>query len=145
MMHFRKCNETHCSNLVDVLEQSHKLFRSPKANIASSVKQVASVLKECLDLGVQVPWKNTGRPVASILRNKGYDTYLFPFRHGGVDPQDSAIYFQEMLDVIETATTDVEDIQSKNTGRQSWQAFEANVFEISENSNNPTAPFQGTL
>ena len=86
MMHFRKCNEIHCSNLVDVLEHCHKLFRSPKANIASSVKQVASVLKECLDLGVQVPWKNTGRPVASILRNKGYDTYLFPFCHGGVDP-----------------------------------------------------------
>ena len=142
MMHFRKCSETHCLSLIECLEQSQNLFRSPKANIASSVKQVASVLKECLDLGVQVPWKNTGRPVASILRNKGYDTYLFPFRHGGIDPQDSAVYFLEMLDVIETATTDVEDIQSKNVGRKSWQAHEAKVFEVVEGGNNPNAPFQ---
>ena len=74
MMHFRKCNETYCLSLIDCLEKSESLFRSPKASIASSVKQVSTVLKECIDLGIQVPWKNTGRPVAAILRSKGYAT-----------------------------------------------------------------------
>ena len=130
MMHFRKCNETHCLALVDCLESSKNLFRSPKSNIATSVKQVAEVLKECIDLGVQVPWKNTGRPVAAILRSKGYSSYLFPFRYGGVDPQDSAPHYMQMLEAIETATPDVEEVLSENPNRRLLQANEASVFSL---------------
>ena len=31
MMHFRKCNEAYCLSLIDCLEKSESLFRSPKS------------------------------------------------------------------------------------------------------------------
>ena len=142
MMHFRKCNEAYCLSLIDCLEKSESLFRSPKASIASSVKQVSTVLKECIDLGIQVPWKNTGRPVAAILRSKGYATYLFEFRHGGVDPQDSAPHFMQMLDAIESSTPDVEEVMSKKSGQRPWRAHEAQVFELVEDESDPTNPYK---
>ena len=61
MMHFRKCNETYCLSLIDCLEKSESLFRSPKASIASSVKQVSTVLKECIDLGMEEYGTPSGR------------------------------------------------------------------------------------
>ena len=93
-------------------------------------------------MGIQVPWKNTGRPVAAILRSKGYATYLFPFRHGGVDPQDSAPHFIQMLDAIESSTPDVEEVMSKTLSQRLWMAHEAQVYELVEDSDDPTNPFK---
>ena len=131
LMRYRKCDDAHTTHLIKTLSQSENLFRAPKANIQKSVDSLGKVLKECVTLGVKVPWVTTGREVVKVLKTQGFTEYVHKFMNGGPDPEDSAKHFQSLLSTVERVAKDVEETEGKKGGnRKSYWAHEAHLYDL---------------
>jgi hypothetical protein len=143
MMHYRQCSAARCRNLISTLSKAESLFKSPKGDIAASIAQVNSVLKECVELGVEVPWDTTGRLVLRALWTKGYETVLAPFKQGGPDPRDCAPHFEEMLIAIDSAAPDIEEaVEANGQKRRAMNAYEAHCYEIRASGESINQPYE---
>ena len=131
LMRYRKCDDAHTTHLIKTLSQSENLFRAPKSNIQKSVDSLGKVLKECVTLGVKVPWVTTGREVVKVLKTQGFTEYVHKFMNGGPDPEDSAKHFQRLLSTVERVAKDVEETENKKgSNRKSYWAHEAHLYDL---------------
>ena len=120
-MRYRKCNDTYKRSLRKVLIDSYRVFEAPRYGIPSAVEEVGQVLRECITLGIQIPWDLTGREVILTLKRQGFSDYVHPLLEGGPNPEDSAPYFLNLLSVIESCFKDVKDINGMGGPTSMWR------------------------
>ena len=98
----RPCNETHRNEVEQRLNDAHSKFWRRDIAWDVVIKEVRADITEAKALGLRTKWMSTGRKIINTLakdKRMCFDTRAFEC--GGPDPQDSLLYLEQLMGVIE--------------------------------------------
>jgi hypothetical protein len=69
---FRPCTMEYTEKIESALYDAHKGFNS-KGNVRKHIKHLRSVLLEASDLGIDLKWQQSGKPIVDIMTHKDHN------------------------------------------------------------------------